>query len=232
MKSLLHQDYDNFEIVFYDDASTDESHLKIPVDDPRLTLVRNTERQYALYITHDFLTKHCEPNDIAVLVNGNDWLACDDALTKINALYERYDCWVLYGQYRSSSTGRYGDSLPFPDLESFHDLRDAGRHTSHIQTFRAGVYQKIEKQAPHFECLKNEEGRWYQATHDLAALYPVMDLAGFDRVCFNDEVLYANNDECSSREIQNNEAHIRNRRPCRQIDSFQSPKPARKESIR
>jgi glycosyltransferase involved in cell wall biosynthesis len=226
IESLLNQDYPNFEAIFIDDASTDGSPLRIPTDDPRITLVCNERRRYALRNAHSFLTKYCEPDDIAVFLDGDDWLACDGALSKISDLYDRYDCWVLYGQFRFLSTGRYGVSMPYADAEHFKTLRQHW-YSSHIRTFRAGVYQKIKEQDPDYECMLDERDHWYQTAADLAVMYPVLELAGFERVCFNDEVLYVYNDEsplndhrCNAAQQQRDTEHIRARKPFQQIYSL------------
>ena len=46
-----------------------------------------------------------------------------------------------------------------------------------------------------YSCMKDARGRWYTAACDMAIMYPVMELAGFDRVRYNDTVLYIYNIE-------------------------------------
>ncbi len=224
VESLLNQDYGNFEVVFYDDASSDGSHLKIPTDDSRFNLIRNQRQRGALWNAHHFLTEHCSPDDIVVFLDGDDWLACDHALSRINELYERYGCWVLYGQYRFSSTGRYGSSMPFADPQSFARHREVW-YVGHIRTFRAGVYHAIADYDPVYDCMRGPDGEWYRTTEDRAIMYPVMELAGFDRVCFNDEVFYVYNDEnplndfrCNAEQQEIDAAHICARAPFPRID--------------
>jgi len=233
IESLVNQDYLNFEVVFFDDASTDNSHLRIPTDDPRFTVVRNPRRRHALRNAHCFLTEYCEADDIAVFLDGDDWLAREDALSKISALYDKSDCWVLYGQFRFLSSGRYGISMPYPDAEAFKNLRQDW-YTSHIRTFRAGLYHRIKDQDPHYDCMRDPSGHWYRTASDLAVMYPVLELAGFERVCFNDEVLYVYNDESplndqkrNSEQQQRDTAHIRARAPFQRIHSLHEPASSR-----
>ncbi|MEM7392018.1 MAG: glycosyltransferase, partial [Verrucomicrobiota bacterium] len=194
IESLLQQDYETFDMVFIDDASTDGSGDRVPVEDPRVSLIQNRERRHPLRNSHTFLTEHCAPNDIAVFVDGDDWLACDDALSSINEWYNAYQCWVLYGQFRHAGNGRHGGSRPYPDPAAFQRLRQ-NWYASHIRTFRAGVYQEIAKQDPDYRCMKNEAGAWYRAAGDVALMSAVMEVAGFDRTRFNDRVLYIYNDK-------------------------------------
>ena len=191
--SLLAQDYGDFQIIFIDDSSTDGSASRVPVEDSRVTLISNKTRCGATKNLHRVLRDWCEPDEIAVLVDGDDWLAGPDALTHIDWFYREYDCWVMYGQFLYS-TGAYGICKPYPDRKSFSRLRDVW-YSSHIKTFRSGVYHKIEEQDPLYSCLKDSSGRWYTTAWDMALMYPVMELAGFDRVKYNDTVLYIYNVE-------------------------------------
>jgi glycosyltransferase involved in cell wall biosynthesis len=191
--SLLSQDYRDFQVIFLDDASTDGAANRLPVEDPRVTLIRNEIRSGAARNLHRALRDWCDPDDIAVLLDGDDWLASSDALAEIDRFYREYDCWVMYGQFRYSN-GAYGICKPYPDRETFSRLRSVW-YSSHIRTFRAGLYHKIEEQDPMYACMKDARGRWYTTAWDMAIMYPVMDLAGFDRVRYNDTVLYIYNVE-------------------------------------
>ncbi len=222
--SLVNQDYPNFEAIFIDDASTDNSHLRIPENDSRIKVIVNNDRKYALQNSHMFLMEYCEEDDIAVFLDGDDWFSCDDALTQINKLYEQSECWVMYGQFRHASSGKYGISMPFPDKDTFSRQREYWV-SSHVRTFRAGVYHKIAEQDPGYACMRDENGDWYQTASDLAIMYPVLELSGFERICFNDQVLYVYNDENflndykynAERQRQDAE-HIRNKKPFFQIE--------------
>ena len=67
--------------------------------------------------------------------------------------------------------------------------------TSHLRTFRAGLFHRIAEQDPAFECLKDDSGRWLTSAVDAALMYPLLELAGFDRVRYIDRILYQYNDE-------------------------------------
>ena len=219
--SLLSQDYRDFQVIFLDDASTDGAADRLPIEDPRVTLIRNEIRSGAARNLHRALRDWCDPDDIAVLVDGDDWLANSDALAEIDRFYREYDCWVMYSQFLYSN-GAYGICKPYPDRETFSRLRNVWR-SSHIKTFRAGLYHKIEEQDPMYSCMKDARGRWYTTACDMAIMYPVMELAGFDRVRYNDTVLYIYNIEnplCNfklhrDQQLQNN-LEIAGKRPFRQ----------------
>lgn len=194
MASLLAQDYENFEVIAVDDASTDDSYAKVPTEDPRFTLVRNTLRMGGAYNLHTAITSHCHsPEDIVVIVDGDDWLEGKDVFSYLNRFYNEQDCWVAYGQFRYS-TGHYGVGRPYPSRGSFARLREYW-YASPLRSFRAGLYHHIGQQDPDYSCMKDARGEWFTTAMDMALMYPLLDLAGFDRVRYNDRVLYVYNVE-------------------------------------
>jgi hypothetical protein len=64
---------------------------------------------------------------------------------------------------------------------------------SHLRTFRSSDYKEIEKQDPDFSCMKDKDGKFYRITYDVAMMYPIMEIAGYDKVKFIEKVLYLYN---------------------------------------
>jgi hypothetical protein len=64
---------------------------------------------------------------------------------------------------------------------------------SHLRTFRAGLYQNIKKQDPELKCMKDKNGEFYRWAYDTVMVYPMMEIAGYDKVKYNDKVLYIYN---------------------------------------
>lgn len=189
--TLMSQNYDNFHVVFIDDASTDGSFDKLPKDDPRVTIIKNDVRKTALENLHNALMNNCEPDDIAVFVDGDDWLPNKKVLSYVNEFYNQHDCWVMYGQ-ASWTDGRRGFASAY-SKEEFANLRKSPFRVSHLRTFRAGVYQKIQEQDPGFSSMKDSNGDFYKMTYDVAIMFPVMEMSGYDKVKFNDTILYTYN---------------------------------------
>jgi hypothetical protein len=193
VQSLVQQDYDAFEVIFIDDASTDKNRDFVPPPGFNARVIRNTKRRGAACNLHHAIMEYCEPNDIVVCVDGDDRLSCRDALTYINHQYEKYNCWVMYGQYKDNE-GVPGISAPFASLKDFGTLRRHWR-CSHIKTFRAGLFHRIAEQDPSFNCFKDSQGKWLQAATDAAIMFPLVEMAGFYRVLFNEKILYIYNRE-------------------------------------
>jgi len=191
VESLLAQNYDRFEAICVDDASDDGSVDCLPLEDRRFTYLRNERRLGGAGSIHRALTECCEPEDVVVHLDGDDRLSCPNALSHIDDLYRRHDCWVTYGQFRWSS-GELGLCRPFPSEIEFGRLRESWV-ASHTKTYRAGLYHRIADQDPAFTCMKDESGRWLDAAVDAALMFPLLEMAGFARTRFSERVTYAYN---------------------------------------
>lgn len=191
VSSLISQKYDNYTIIFIDDCSTDGSFDKLPIDNDKVIVIKNEVRKTALENIHDAIINHCEPDDIVILVDGDDWLINNRTFSFINEFYEKNDCWVMYGQ-AVWTNGREGLAREV-DKEIFINMRSNPFFVSHIRTFRAGLYQKIADQDPTFSCMKDNEEQFYKMTYDVAIMFPIMEMAGYEKVKFNNKVLYVYN---------------------------------------
>ena len=192
INSIMTQKYENFKVIFIDDASTDNSWDILPHDDPRAICIKNEVNLTALPNLHNAIMEHCSPNDIVVIVDGDDWLPNKNVFSYINNFYCENDCWIMYGQ-ASWTDGRKGIAQPYKSKEEFSVMRKLPFYVSHIRTFRAGVYHAIEKQDPDFSCMKNKNGEFYRCTYDVAIMYPIMEIAGYEKTKYNDKSLYIYN---------------------------------------
>lgn len=189
--SVVSQKYDNFKVVFVDDCSTDGSFDKLPKDNPNVVIVKNETRKTALENIHDAIMNHCEPDDIVALIDGDDWLPNKNVLSYINDFYLKNNCWIMYGQ-ANWTDGRRGFASAYSTTE-FENLRKSPFRVSHLRTFRAGLYQKIKDQDAEFSCMKDVDNNFYKMTYDVAIMFPIMEMAGFDKTKFNDTILYIYN---------------------------------------
>ncbi len=203
MNSILNQKYDNFIWVIIDDASTDGTFEKIPKNNNKIIAIKNLHRKMdALPNLHMAYREYCDPEDIAVCVDGDDFLVNKHVLSYINDFYNKHKCMMMYGQCRwykpEIHFKRFEEKgLAYPiSKEQYDNLRNGlSWPFSHIRTFRAKAYHEIEKQDPNYDCLKNENGEFLISMGDVAVFLPVAEIVGYENIKYNDKVLYVYNRE-------------------------------------
>lgn len=258
ISSVLTQDYENYEVLFIDDCSTDGSFDKIPActfetdvdgkpkkdDDGNIIILekhpllestkclnvqawKGSTRATALPNLHNAIMHFCtDPEDIVVILDGDDWLASRSSLSFINNFYnENPETWIMYGS-AIWTDGRKCCSSPYPIYE-FKNLRTAPFRISHIRTFRAGLYHQIKEQDATFACMKNKKGEWYTSAYDVALMYPLLEMAGFDHTKHNKKPLYVYNrdnpisDDKVDQQLQwSIHEEILNKTPFHKIDTY------------
>ena len=133
----------------------------------------------------------CEPRDIVLYLDGDDQLACDDALSHINQIYNDNDCWLSYGQYLSQN-GTFGYAVPYPDKQSLLTELENGsmRFPMHPITHRAALFHRITDFDPDYSCFKDNDGEWLFYASDAVLARPLFYMAGFTNIHYCNRVLY------------------------------------------
>ncbi len=114
---------------------------------------------------------------IVVMLDGDDWLAHDKAVSTMWKLHAIDGAWVTYGSFKYAD-GRPGITSPYLPGE---DPRQTPWRASHTKTFRAGLYH-------HIRPTDIEE-----LALDMPLMFAVMEMAGYDRCIHNEDVGYVYN---------------------------------------
>ena len=202
LNSLLNQKYDNYKIVVIDDCSTDGTFEKIP-NRKNIIKIKNKERRGdAISNIHYALMEHCEPEDISVVCDLDDWIINKNVLPYINDFYNKHNCLMMYGQSRwynpEPKFKRFEEKgLAYPiSKDQYNNLRNSLSFPfSHIRTFRAKAYHSIKEQDPEYSCLKDDNGDYLISMGDVSIMIPVAEIVGYENIKYNDKVLYVYNRE-------------------------------------
>ena len=198
--SVMNQEYDNFECIITDDYSSDNT-VDV-VDDfiyehaleDYFHLRRNQERMFALYNLHSMIgSSNADVEDVYIALDGDDWLADNDVLSRLNDIYSGGGCWLTYGSYVVYPSGRdssfhvteYSQEI----IESGDFRKDPQWRASHLRTFKHKLARHIQE-----DDLVDEDGSYYRYAYDQALMFPMMEMAR-ERIRFVPDILCVYNDE-------------------------------------
>lgn len=192
LDSVLKQKYENYRVIYLDDASKDgtgdlvQAYLNEKDSSHRVTLIQNHKRVGAMANIYKAVWM-CDASEIIVTVDGDDWLYNESVLQVINEAYADPNVWLTYGQYTFYPEG-YGhgaQELPQWVIENAA-YRNYDWVTTHLRTFYAGLFQKIQKEDLLFD------GNFFPVTCDLGHMFPMLEMAGIHSR-FIPDVLYIYN---------------------------------------
>jgi len=190
--SVANQNYDNWSAIYIDDCSKDgtgdavEKYIKDHKLEHKIKLIKNKIRCGAMANFYNVIHT-CKDSDIIVVCDGDDWLKDKTVLSYINKVYQDNNVWMTYGQYEEFPSGNIGLCKQIPDVVTRHNhFRHYKWLSSHLRTFYAGLFKKIKK-----EDFMYEE-KFLPATGDMAAMFPMLEMAG-DHAKFISKVLYVYN---------------------------------------
>jgi glycosyltransferase involved in cell wall biosynthesis len=194
LESILTQNYPRFRVLYVDDASTDgtaelvSEYLHENTNAQPVEFFKNDVRMGPL-ANIDRMVRLCDPEEIVVLVDGDDFLAHAGVLARLNAIYQDPDVWLTWGQFArvpQDSTEAFCAPIP-SDVVSANAFRDFPFVSSHLRTFYAGLYHRIS-----LADLTDDGGQFYRIAGDVAQMFAMHELAG-PHGRFVAEVLYKYN---------------------------------------
>jgi len=193
LDSVRLQCYQNFEIIYINDNSTDdtietaETYKEVYKLEDKLTIVNNKIRVGALANLYKAIHS-CQNDSIIVTLDGDDWLAHPYVLKIINSVYQDPSIWMTYGSYRSLPECKTGFCKVFGDNVIKHNLfRKTSLPISHLRTFYAGLFKLIK-----FGDLLYE-GEFYQMAWDKTIMAPIIEMAGPHHKFIEDILYHYNN---------------------------------------
>ena len=195
IKSIKLQSYSDYECILVDDMSTDNSAdiaRQLIGDDNKFKLIINKQKKYALENIYNSINESkSNPEDIIITVDGDDFLSKKNVLNKLSKIYNEYGCLMTYGsymEYPSMKKGPFCQQIPDNIIKS-NSYRESTWLSSHLRTFKRSLWDSID-----VSDLKDEEGRFYRMTWDMAFMFPMLEMAGPHAIHIP-EILYIYNRE-------------------------------------
>lgn len=195
LESIFKQDYDNYRIIYYDDASTDNTEEKVREccirhnKASKVTYIRNTTNCKSLYGICNSIHSYCKDTDIVIFLDGDDWLADrPDILTTLNNIYQNPDIWLTTGEFYALSAPDGSHAVePYSEkTKKENTFRDRHFYFTALRTF----YAKLFKQIKFTDFLYDDA--FFQYAWDLPIAFPLLEMAG-SHAYYNSTIFYIYN---------------------------------------
>jgi len=171
-----------------------------------IRLIRNDIRLSSLENCWN-IWKTLPDDEVIVWLDGDDWLAHDEALAVLAKVYESpAEPWVTYGSFMLID-GEVGFAGPYHPGE---EPRNSPWRATHLKTFRAGLVKRLIRDSAFRSepitnvvprCLLRPDGSWVEHATDKAVMYPLLEMAG-EHQAFVSQILcvYNYHASCATRE--------------------------------
>ncbi len=161
LRTVFFQNYENFHVVYIDNASEDGSFelAKELVENGSLSkkidLLQNEQplgKAQSLLRALQF----CEEGEIIVFLPGDDWLAHEWVLQRLNQYYADPDLWVVCARSCDYPTFDLGAIFSLAREEG--KVLAASPHIAFLQTFYAELLNGVEAEDPFYSILSIAQG--------------------------------------------------------------------------
>jgi len=215
LRSVFSQVYDNYRLIYIDDASTDGS-FELARDcisqsgySARAAFFHN-EQRIGLLANLVRTTQVCKDYEIVVILRDQDWLAHEWVLERLNQYYADPDLWLTYGQYKEFPSYRTGNARNYTQSER-KMIRQAPLISNHLPTFYSALFKHIKENDLLFQ------EAYFPESGELAVLLPMMEMAQ-DHFQFVSETLSIFNQKAFG--FENRDIQVRCERYIRSLKSY------------
>jgi glycosyltransferase involved in cell wall biosynthesis len=173
IESLLMQTYFYWQAVVTIDRRGDRTYEKAveaAAGDPRIVITRNRRRLFPMEnLVRAIRRSDAEPEDVIVVLDGDDWFITDRALERIAYEHADSDCWMTYGSWISNSREHPGR---WPGYRDGVDFRKVPWLGTAVRTWKKWLFDLIAE-----EDLRDAKGRYFRVSEDVACMFPMLEMA-------------------------------------------------------
>lgn len=224
-KSIISQTYPNWECIVAIDPSSDKTIPRVKSftsNNDKFKIIVNDEHLGASHNRYNCTKLVKNKESIIVHLDLDDKLYHKDVLTRVKYEYDKYNCWVTYGSYICSNgiKDNWNKSIPNNVWEN-NSHRKHVWSTTALRTFKKWLWDKINYE----DFIYN--GQWIEKGTDMACMWPMIEMAGKEKVRYIKDILYFYNIYDTQRSISRKqeakiEKYIRSIKPYKNINEYES----------
>jgi len=217
LDSVFNQNYKNWRLIYIDDCSTDgtgdlvETYIQEKGFQNQVTLIKNKKRVGSPLGNQYYAIHSCKDTDIIIILDGDDWLAHDHVFSYINNVYQDPSVWLTYGTFKEHPSGKvrnYCKPVPL-EIVTHNAFREFKFIPTHLRTFYAGLFKKINKKD------LQHNGKIIKMAGDLAAMFPMLEMAQYNFKFIPDILLIYNSNTGSNHHTINQALQTSNNKKIR-----------------
>ena len=175
LKSACHQASTKpYHVICVNDCSPDntgaimDEYVKAHKLESKVTVIHNKERCGALANIYNAVHSVAD-HKIIVSLDGDDTLAHNNVLLRLEQEYKDPDIWLTYGSF---TPRLWPDSYEMTEkIVRKYEIRKKGKYMSALRTFKAGLFKKIKKEDLMYE------GKFFPVAQDTAIIIPMLEMA-------------------------------------------------------
>jgi len=159
----------------------------------KIKVILNDKREYALpNIIRSINEQNPAPEDIIATVDADDWLKDENSLSVVKKAYDSNPSLLLtHGSWESHPNPNGPTNNGPYKVEDFKsNIRHQPWHASHLRTYKYKLWARIRD-----EDLRGPDDNYFESAWDLAFMWPMMEMAGFERIAYIPERIYVYNQE-------------------------------------
>jgi glycosyltransferase involved in cell wall biosynthesis len=194
LTSICTQTEKDWKVQVLLDPVGDKTYEKaLPFASDKISIKLNNTRQYGMHNIIDCINLlDPEDEDIIATVDADDWLFLSNSLEIVKNKYlENKNLLITHGSwvgYPNASCPTNNGAYSREDFE--RGLRKVDWRATHLRTFKYKVWKYVRDAD-----LRNYDGRYYTVSWDIAMMWPMLEMAGYDRILFINEPMYVYNSE-------------------------------------
>lgn len=192
LNSVLKQDYPKWEMIYINDASTDntkalvEKFVKKHHLEDRATIIHNPERIGAMANIYQGVHR-VAPQKVVVLLDGDDELKGSKVFSRVARIYKSKKVWISYGNYTATPKDAWSNDpcYRFPrSVIKNQSFRQFTWICYPLRTFYAKLFHLIKKEDLMWK------GNFLPVVSDPGYMFPMLEMASKNHIHFEKKVLY------------------------------------------